>query len=101
MRRNPNPNPCFFLAAVTAFYVKEDQQKQRTFNVLVELPVPIITKDRLGWIQKQAMARMQAENGVTPDLMRDIVILNISPLGSMPPEIFHGTQTIEGAIPTH
>lgn len=104
MRRSPNPNPYFFIVAVLAIYEKEGAPKQRHLNVILELPIPVITKKDLGTIQKQAMARLHAENGVTPDLMRDVVVLSINPLGSMPVEMFNGTAempTLSGDPKAH
>lgn len=85
---------CFFMAAVLAIYEKEGAQKQRHLNVLIETDMVDITKEALGGIQRGAMQRMAAENAVTPEQIKDIVILGITFLGRMDPEVFHGSGSV-------
>lgn len=84
-------NAYFFLVAALVIYEKDGAQKQRHLNVLAEMDQPNVTKQCLADIQRSVLQRLNAENNVTPDMVRDIVLLNISLLGLMPPNTFHDT----------
>jgi len=88
-----NPGNCYFIATALCIYVKEDDGetaiKQRHLNVLLESDTAAITKSQLNTLHRSAMQRLNAENGVTPDQIKDIVIMNVSYLGQMLPEQFH------------
>lgn len=86
------PNISYFMVAILAIYERGEIVKQRHLNVMIELPSPQITKANLSDIQRSAIARLHAENNVEVSAVRDIVILNISMLGVMPAEAFHGQQ---------
>lgn len=93
----------FFMAAALCIYGKVENDvetiRQRHINVLLEADTPQLRKADLNTMHRSAMQRLNAENGVTPDQIKDIVILNISLLGAMPPELFHGEpqQAVDGA----
>ena len=95
---DPNPNQgtpqisCYFIVSALAIYDKDEAIKQRSLNVLVETEHANITKQGLADIQTKVMQRLQAENNVSPDQLRDIVIQNISMLGMMSAEQFHGAK---------
>lgn len=87
----------FHLVSVLAYYKREEALKERHLNVLLETPYPPnLTKDSLSQIQRQAIARLAAENSVEVTDIQDIVILNISVLGVMDPATFQGAQATEG-----
>lgn len=81
----------YFMAAVLAIYEKEGAQKQRHMNILLNLPSPHINKDALANIQRGAMARLTAENGVEAADVKDVIILSTSLLGAMTQEEFEGS----------
>lgn len=81
----------FMMAAVQAIYIKEDQQRQRHMNVLIDSPDGVITRSHLKQLQEAAMTRLKAENDVEPGQVKDVVIMSISNLGFMAPSVFHGT----------
>jgi hypothetical protein len=90
--------PWFFMATVLATYVRqvEDAEvpKQRTLNVLLQAESPNITKNELNVLNRSAISRMCQEHEITPDAVRDVVFLNITPLGMMTPEQFHGDDFV-------
>lgn len=82
----------YFMAAVLAIYMKDEQQRQRNMNVLLQLAAPVVNKDGLAQIQRSAVARLNTENGVAVTDVKDVVIQSISFLGVMTPEDFEGNQ---------
>lgn len=80
---------CFFMASVQATFVKDEAFGERTVNVMIKAPTPIITQSGLQTINQQVMQRLNAENEITPDMMQDIVILNVVLLGQMTDSQFH------------
>lgn len=86
-----DPLVCFFIVTVLVVYERDEQPKQRTMNVMMEAQNPNLDKSALAQIQQAAMSRIHAENNVTPDQVKDVVIMNISLLGQMTQEQFHGT----------
>lgn len=93
----------FFMAAALCMYTKDDVVKQRHVNVLAETHLPQITKMDLNTLHRTAMQRLNTENDVTPEQILDIVFVNISFLGTMPPQQFYsdsqGAQASENPSP--
>ena len=90
MKDHPIATLCYYLVAAKAIYEREGTVRQRSLNVLVESVTPHITRKGLSAINQSVFRRVEAENAVTADQVKDIVILNIVPLGMMTPEEFHG-----------
>ena len=95
VKANKSVHPIYFMTAVLAVYERDEAMKQRHLNVLLEAATPNLTKAHLAQIQKSAMARLHAENNVDPNSVKDVVILNISLLGQMTEEAFHGSDVVE------
>jgi hypothetical protein len=98
--KTPEQTACFFMVAVLALYEREGSMKERHLNVLIETASPNLTRTTLGDIQKAAFRRINTENGITPDNVKDMVILNINMLGVMPPSLFHGSanSSLDGSV---
>jgi len=79
----------FFMATALAIYQTDDGIKQRHVNVLLECVTPQLAKKELQQISRSVIARINAENKVAPDQVKDIIMMNILPLGHMSPEEFH------------
>jgi hypothetical protein len=60
-------------------------------NVLVAFNKKTLTQEYLQQAHNGAIARLVEENGVDPNDIQDIVISNLSYLGLMTPEEFHGS----------
>lgn len=82
----------FSIVAVMAVYEREGQGKQRYLNVLAELDSVHITKKALSQIHISAVHRVTEENKISPEEIKDIVILGISPLGIMTKDEFYATN---------
>lgn len=82
----------FYMAAALAIYERDGTQKQRHLNVLIQTDNLNLTKADLGTMNRTVLQRLQTENNVSPDMVRDVVFLGISLLGAMPPETFHGSD---------
>jgi hypothetical protein len=87
--------PVYFMAAVLAVYERDETTKQRHINVLLEADTLNLTKAHLAQVQKSSMARLHAENNVEPSNVKDVIILNISFLGQMTEQQFHGADPVE------
>lgn len=79
-----------FIATVLCIYLKEDQQKQRHINVLIDSGNSNITKADLQALNVAALSRLQAENNVPATDVKDLVILSINLLGFMTDAEFDG-----------
>lgn len=88
--KEQTPQPMFFFSvAGLAIYMREEAQKQRHMNILLELPQPQINKAVLNNVYHSALERLKAELDVDAEAVKDFVIMNISLLGHMAPEDFH------------
>ena len=85
----PTTSNYYFIVSALVIYERDGENKQRPLNVLTEMDQPNITKADLGSIQRTVTQRINSENGVTPDQVKDVVILNICLLGLMDPKVFH------------
>jgi hypothetical protein len=90
--KTQDSNPFFFMASVLVMYEREETVRQRHLNLLFEAPQPAIRKEDLNSLHRSALARIHAENDVSPDQVKDIVFLNMFLLGCMPSETFYGPQ---------
>lgn len=86
----PTPMMYFHLISALVMYERDGLPKQRHLNVLAETDVPELNKADLGAIQRTVMQRINLENNVSPEMIQDVVMLNISMLGRMTSEEFHG-----------
>jgi len=78
----------YHLATLKMVYLKDEAVKERTINILMETPTMDIGKRHLSQMQKAGMQRINAENGVDPDMVKDAIILSICTMGYMTPEEF-------------
>ena len=83
----------YHCVTVLAMYHKEEKDRQRHLNVMVQTPAKKITQQTLQQVNRATMERVEKENGVTPDMMRDIVIMNISCLGGMTHQEFANIES--------
>ena len=91
----PTQKVAFFMGTVLAIYVDaEENQKQRHINVLVESESVSISRKDLDTLSKGAMSRLEAENSISPNQIKDIVFLGIAPLGLMTKEEFYGPTPV-------
>lgn len=88
---------CHFMATALAFYEKEEAIKQRHVNIHLETDSPNLTKEGLAAIQRGVVGRLQAENDVKLEDVKDIVIMNIVLLGVMSAAQFHG-EPVENTV---
>lgn len=88
----------FHLVAAQAIYSKDDQLKQRTVNIMLITASPNILRDDLDKANQGVMARLNKENDVTPDQLRDIVLLNIFPLAYTTQEDFSKAPTVPETV---
>ena len=86
------PVSYFFMVAALVTYLREETLKQRHLNVLMQSGNLVLTKNDLNEINRSAIARVTTENVVEADAIKDVVILNVSFLGAMPPSEFHGND---------
>lgn len=89
----------YFMAAVRVIYMRDEALKERDLNVLLEMPSMDILKKDLATIQQAAMERLKMENDVTPDMVKDAVILNVMPLAHATPAVFHGEDGAAAQLP--
>lgn len=87
-----NPKLCFHLISALVMYERDGQPKHRHLNVLAETEVQELSKSDLGAIQRTVMQRVNIENNVSPEMIQDVVMLNICMLGRMSSEEFHGAS---------
>lgn len=90
MTETPNPMRHFYMCTLMVLFVKEEQQKQRHMNILLEMESPNITRKDLTSISQNAMARLNTESGIAPDQVKDVIVLAANHLGYMTPAEFHG-----------
>lgn len=87
------PPMIHFMCAARVIFTgtEEGSTRQRDMNVMTVLADTVITKDVLAGVQQAAMQRLGKENGVPPNMVKDVVILSMFPLGFMTEEQFAGT----------
>lgn len=101
---SPEPKdevPSFFhLVAATAIYDQGGVIKQRTVNIMLQTETPNIVRSDLDAVNQGVLGRVNAENNVQANELKDIVILNICRLAAMPAGDFYGTEheTTTGAV---
>ena len=87
------PEMFYFIVCGTVYYARKDEItriRERTVNTLLELSTPAIDKEALSRVQQSLVLRVAKENGLEPEEIKDTTILNISMLGRMTEEAFHG-----------
>ncbi len=92
------PSPSYFhLVAAIAIYQtgKDEGPKQRHVNVMLETSSPNIMRSDLDQVNQGVMTRLNVENNVQPEEMRDIVLLNISRLAIASSKDFYYGQNLE------
>ncbi len=82
----------YFMPCCTVVYIKNDEVKQRTLNVVVQISgrefnYPAINQARQGCIQ-----RVMQEHEIENDSIKDFVINSVNPLGLMSQDEFEGNQ---------
>lgn len=85
----------FAIVAAKAVFAKGDEIKHRDLNVMLETDNAWITRSDMDQVNMGVLGRLQAENGVQADDLKDIVILGISRLGMMPRHVFYGMSAEE------
>jgi len=81
----------FYMASCNVIFIREDQQRQRDINILVQTATLNITKADLSEMNKLAVSRIVTEHDVAPTDVKDVVFLNLACLGHMTEEEFHGS----------
>lgn len=87
----------FFLASVLAIYERDGENKQRNLNVLLQSNSMHLTKSDLNTLHRTALQRINMENKVTPDMVKDIVFMSINLLGLMTSEEFQREEETAAA----
>lgn len=83
----------FYMGTALALYANEEGETvQEYFNLLLEFPSPVITREGLEQFNRGVMSRIHKERNVPPDRVKNIILTAITPLGLMTPEEFHGKQ---------
>lgn len=82
----------FHLVAALVIYKKDDSQKQRHMNIMLETQVPHVLGTDLNQVNLGAVQRITAENDVDSDDVLDIVILNVSLLAHTDRNSFYGIE---------
>lgn len=80
----------FFMASCLVIYIKDDAQKQRHINILMQSTSLNIAKADLNSLNQNAIGRIVQESDVAPKDVKDVVFLNIACLGHMTEDEFHG-----------
>lgn len=88
----------FHLCAVQLVFTRDDAAEVRHMNLVIETDGSV-TRDHLNQIHKSAVERLCDETGITPAAVKDVVILNISPLGMMTKEFFLGIVPVANERP--
>lgn len=103
-----NDKKHFYMATVQLSYVKytsnemlagdgtiyetvEFTNHQRTMNIVIESNVKRITYADINRARQACLGRLEQENNITPENVRDVVFVNISHLGLMSQTEFQGT----------
>lgn len=86
------PSYAFYIAACLVTFVRDEDEgpKQKHMNVLMQTDSANVTKHDLNMLNRMVMQRMNIEAGVTPDQIKDCIFLNITMLGIMTEQEFHG-----------
>ena len=84
------PRSFFFMASCLVIYIREEQQRQRYINLLMQTASLNLTKADLAEMNKLAISRVSVENDVAPSDVKDVVFQNVACLGHMTEEEFHG-----------
>ena len=107
--RNRGPKQTYFIVAALVIYSKQEDvgthtksvQKQRHMNAILTADGDNLNQDSLLDVNRAFAARLQAENGIDPSAIQDVVVLGVSRLGHMTEAEFLGQhgQPLEGAQP--
>ena len=81
----------FYMASCNVIFIRDDQQRQRDINILVQTSTLNITKADLSEMNKLAVSRIVTEHDIPPTDVKDVVFLNLACLGHMTEEEFHGS----------
>ena len=77
-----------FLVTALAIYEREGVQKQRHLNIHASNEHAFLNRASLSAINIAVVDRLVRENAIDPNQIKDVVLLNISYLGSMTDEEF-------------
>lgn len=80
----------YFMPSCTVIYERDGQTKQRTMNVVVqvsdkEFNYPALNQARMGCLQ-----RVNMENNVKQEDVKDFILNSINPMGFMSQDEFEG-----------
>jgi hypothetical protein len=82
----------FFLVTARGIYKSGENTKERTVNIIMQLPSINVTQSDLFDAQRAVQDRLNQENNVAPEDFKDIVFLSFSILGFMTEKEFHNVQ---------
>jgi hypothetical protein len=89
------PKFSFYLVTVMVYYLREGVLKERHINMLSQLDVAApFNKSHLSSLNLKAIARVTTENNVAVNDIKDVVFLNMNPLGVMTEEEFQGSAPV-------
>lgn len=88
----------YYLAAVKIVYLRDAKPKEKTVNVLLDLAYPHINQKTLNDINRAACGRIMKEANVEGENIREAIVMNISFLGHMTPEIFRDQNTLSTSL---
>ncbi len=89
MSKNPQH---YFMVTALLTYTREDAQKQRHMNSLLQLPAKKITSTALNNVNRALLQRLWDESQVPVENVLDVAMLGISYLGHMTEQEFHGKE---------
>lgn len=84
------PVSFFHLVAALAIYTKDGAAKQRHVNIMLETASPHVVRKDLDQVNQGVLSRVNTENDVQPEDLKDIVILNICRLAVTDRDTFYG-----------
>lgn len=87
MSKNPHH---YFMVTALLTYTREDAQKQRHMNSLLQLPTKKVTSTVLNNINRALLQRLWDESQVPVENVLDVAMLGISYLGHMTEQEFIG-----------
>lgn len=86
-----------FLATMQAVYEVDGVIHTNNINLMTDNKTGFISKDDMARLHVGAVRQVCQETGITPDGMRDIIIMNICNLGWSTHEQFYGEKAPETA----
>lgn len=91
----------YYIACLTALYVRDGKLKQRLLNIRLDLNAPQVNLQALNQCNMAAIGRVMQELNLKQEDIKDIVLNSISFLGAMTPETFEAQvpTLVDGGLP--